>query len=101
MDGCQRLSVIVLRSSGASTPRGDVELVYQERKGVRKGSGWQRVYLARRARTQDWRDGSTILEAVRKALLLRAGKQPGWLAEVAADLERQLKPPADGAAQAG
>lgn len=85
----------------ASTPRGGVEFVYQERKGLRKGSGWQRVYLARRARTQDWRDASTIREAVRKALLLPAGKQPGWLTEVAADLERQLEPPADGGPQAG
>lgn len=84
----------------ASTPRGDVDLVCQERTGLRKGSGWQRVYLARRARTQDWRDGSTIREAVRRALLLPAGKQPGWLSAVADDLERRLTRPGDGGPQA-
>jgi hypothetical protein len=79
-----------------SSPRGRVDAAYQERKGLRHSSSWSPVYLARRANTHDWHDGTTLREAVCKALLLpKSGKTPTWLGAVTTALEQQLASPSD------
>jgi hypothetical protein len=73
-----------------ATARGPVEVVRQEMRGLRRGSGWTWSWVARRKGKVDWSEGSTAQEAIRRATLLPAGKPPGWLAKAASDAERQL-----------
>ncbi|HEY2651953.1 MAG TPA: hypothetical protein VGI50_08530 [Solirubrobacteraceae bacterium] len=79
------------------TPRGAVEVGRQEMRSLRR-SGWNWVWMARRAGNVDWHEASTPTEAVRRAILLPARKPPPWLREAAAEAERQLL--ADGAPDA-
>jgi hypothetical protein len=81
------------------TPRGPVEVVRQQTRGQRRGSGWTWFWLARRAGSVDWHEASSPAEAIRRAILLPARKPPGWLREAAATAEEQLL--ADGDAEAG
>jgi hypothetical protein len=61
------------------TPRGPVEIVRQEMRGLKRSLGWQWFWLARRRGQQDWREATTALEAIRKAVLLPPRKPPTWL----------------------
>ena len=58
--------------------RGRVEVVRQQWRSRRTGSRWQWESLARRGGQRDWKQGSTAREAIRQAMLLSPGKQPGW-----------------------
>lgn len=73
-----------------ATPRGPVEVVRQQMRGLRGGSAWTWSWVARRKGKVDWSEGPTAQEAIRRATLLPAGKPPGWLAKAASDAERQL-----------
>ena len=83
------------------TPRGPVEVVRQEVRGLRRNSGWTWFWAARRARSVDWHEATTPAEAIRQAILLPARKPPEWLREAAATAEAQVlaenPPEADGA----
>src|SRR5579863_10312982 len=72
------------------TPRGPVEVMRQEVRGLRRNSGWTWFWAARRAGRLDWQETTTPAEAIRRAILLPAGKTPGWLREAAATAEQQL-----------
>lgn len=72
------------------TTRGQVEVVRQQVRGPRQGSGWSWSWMARRAGNVDWHEASTPAEAIRRAILLPAGKPPAWLREAAATAEQQL-----------
>jgi hypothetical protein len=84
------------------TPRGPVEVMRQEVRGLRRNSGWTWFWAARRAGRQDWHEASTPAEAIRRAILLPAGKPPAWLRQAAATAEARVladsPPDADGAA---
>jgi hypothetical protein len=73
------------------TPRGPVEVVRQEMRGLPRGTGWTWFWVARRKGKTDWSEGSTAQEAIRRATLLPAGKPPTWLAKAASDAETQLQ----------
>lgn len=73
-----------------ATPRGEVELLCQEMRGLRRGSGWRWFWLARRRGRGDWNEATTACEAIRSAVLLAPGKLPGWVQQAAAEAERQL-----------
>lgn len=75
-----------------ATPRGPVEVVRQEMRGLRRGSVWTWFWVARRKGKVDWCEGPTAQEAIRRATLLPPRKQPGWLTKAASDAERQLQP---------
>jgi hypothetical protein len=75
-----------------STPRGPVEVIRQEVRGLRRNSGWTWFWAARRAGRLDWQEASTPAEAIRRAILLPAGKPPSWLREAAATAEQQVLP---------
>jgi hypothetical protein len=62
----------------------------QEVRGLRRNSGWTWFWAARRAGKLDWQEASTAAEAIRRAILLPAGKPPAWLREAAATAEQQL-----------
>lgn len=72
------------------TPRGPVEVVRQEVRGLRRNTGWAWFWVARRAGHVDWHEASTPAEAIRRAILLPARKPPVWLREAAASAEAQL-----------
>ena len=72
------------------TPRGKVEVVRQEVRGLRRDSGWRWFWAAHRAGTGAWSEASTAREAIRRAMLLPRRKLPAWVNEVAAEAERQL-----------
>jgi hypothetical protein len=72
------------------TPRGSVEVVRQEVKGLRRNTGWTWFWVARRAGHVDWHEASTPAEAIRRAILLPARKPPEWLRQAAATAEAQL-----------
>ena len=72
------------------TPRGPVEVMRQEVRGLRRNSGWTWSWAARRAGRLDWQEASTAAEAIRRAILLPAAKPPGWLREAAATAQQQL-----------
>jgi len=72
------------------TPRGPVEVVRQQTRGLRRGSGWTWFWAARRAGRVDWHEASTAAEAIRRAILLPARKPPAWLREAAATAEQQV-----------
>jgi hypothetical protein len=73
-----------------ATPRGSIDVMHQEMKGLRKSSGWRLFWLARRSGTQNWAQATTAQEAIRKAALLSAGRSPAWLARVAAEASHRL-----------
>lgn len=75
-----------------ATPRGPVEAVRQEMRGLRRGTGWTWLWVARRGGKVDWCEGSTPQEAIRRATLLPAGKPPAWLIKAASEAERVLQP---------
>jgi hypothetical protein len=62
-----------------ATPRGPVEVVRQQWRSQRAGSRWQWEWVARRGGQRGCKQGSTAREALRQAMLLPAGKPPGWL----------------------
>ena len=72
------------------TPRGPVEVLRQEVRGVRQGSGWRWFWVARRKGRADWSEASTVNEAIRKATLLPPRKQPAWLRDAGSEAERQI-----------
>jgi hypothetical protein len=73
------------------TPRGQVDVMHQEMRGLRKGSGRRTFWLARRAGKQDWVQADTRYEAIRKATLLAPKKRAAWLHRAAADARKQLE----------
>ena len=73
-----------------ATARGPVEVVRQQWRSQRAGSGWQWEWLARRRGQRDWKQGTTAREAIRQATLLAPGKQPGWLTAAVEEAERGL-----------
>ena len=72
------------------TPRGPVEVLRQQVRGLRRNTGWTWFWVARRAGHTDWHEASTPAEAIRRAILLPARKPPAWLREAAASAEAQL-----------
>ena len=72
------------------TPRGRIDVMHQEMRGLGKRSGWRRFWLARRSGTHDWAEATTPREAIRRAALLPAKKAPAWLDVAVADAEEQL-----------
>src|SRR5579872_7322126 len=81
------------------TPRGPVEVIRQEVRGLRRNSGWTWFWAARRAGRLDWQEASTPADAIRRATLLPAGRPPTWLREAAATAEQQVL--ADNSSEAG
>ena len=78
------------QSATVGTPRGPVEVVRQEVRGLRRNSGWTWFWVARRAGNIDWHEASTPAEAIRRAILLPARKPPEWLRQAADSAEAQL-----------
>src|SRR5689334_13554798 len=72
------------------TPRGEVEVVRQEMRGLRRGSSWTWFWLAHRRGSGAWSEASTAREAIRRAMLLPPRTLPPWLNAVAAEAEREL-----------
>jgi hypothetical protein len=72
------------------TPRGEVEVVRQEMRGVRRGSSWTLFWLAHRRGSGRWSEAPAAREAIRRATLLPPRKLPAWLNEAAAEAEREL-----------
>ena len=72
------------------TPHGEVEVLRQEMRGLRRGSSWTWFWLARRKGSSGWSEASTVREAIRRAMLLPPRKLPGWLSEAATQAEREL-----------
>jgi hypothetical protein len=68
-----------------------IDVVHQEMRGLRKGSGWRTFWLARRAGKRDWAQADTPIEAIRKATLLAPKKAAAWLDQAAADARKQLE----------
>jgi hypothetical protein len=59
-------------------------------RGLRRNSGWMWFWAARRAGQLDWQEASTAAEAIRRAILVPAGKPPARLREGAATAEQQV-----------
>jgi hypothetical protein len=72
------------------TPRGPVEVLRQEMRGLRQRNAWTTFWLARRKGRNDWAEADTAREAIRRATLLPPRKPPPWLADAAADAERLI-----------
>jgi hypothetical protein len=72
------------------TPRGRVEVMQQEMRGERQGSGWRMFWFARRAGKQEWAQANTPQDAIRKAILLPPKKAGGWLERAVAEVREQL-----------
>jgi hypothetical protein len=72
------------------TPRGAVDVMHQESRGLGRRSGWHNFWLARRVGKPGWAQATTPREAIRRAMLLPPGKTPGWLKVAAAEAERRL-----------
>lgn len=72
------------------TPRGGVEVLRQEMRGLRRGTSWTWFWLARRKGSSGSSEASTAREAIRRAMLLPPRKLPAWLNEAAAEAEREL-----------
>jgi hypothetical protein len=75
------------------TPRGAVDVMHQESRGLRKRSGWHRSWLARGVGKPGWAQATTPREAIGRAMLLPAGKAPGWLEVAATEAEQKLDLP--------
>jgi hypothetical protein len=84
---------VAVRSETISvpTPRGQVEVVRQQRRSQRPGSPWNWEWLARRVGQRDRRQGSTAREAIRQAMLLAPSKQPKWLLDAADRASAELE----------
>ena len=76
-----------------TTPRGRIDVMHQEMRGLGSRSGWHKFWLARRTGTRDWVEATTPREAIRRAVLLPAKKTPGWLDAAVREAERQLERP--------
>ena len=74
-----------------TTPRGRIDVMHQEMRGLGSRSGWHKFWLARRTGTHDWAEATTPREAIRRAVLLPAKKTPGWLDAAVQEAERQLE----------
>jgi hypothetical protein len=72
------------------TPRGRVEVIRQQVKGLRGSSGWRWIWVARRAGQQDWREATTAQEAIRRATLLPPRSHASWLIAATTAAERQI-----------
>jgi hypothetical protein len=77
-----------------ATPRGPVDVLRQEMKGLQQRGSWTWFWLARRTGQTDWCQATTAREAIRKATLLPSRKPPAWLREAAATADAQLGRPA-------
>jgi hypothetical protein len=75
------------------TPRGAVDVMHEESRGLRNRSGWEKFWLARRVGKPGWAQATTPREAIRRAMVLPAGKTPGWLKVAAAEAEQKLDLP--------
>lgn len=64
-----------------ATPRGPVEVVRQQMRGLRGGSAWTWSWVARRKGKVDWSEGPTAQEAIRRATLLPARETAGLASE--------------------
>ena len=73
-----------------SSPRGEVEVVRQQWRSQNSNSRWEWEWMARRSGQRQWRQATSAREAIRQATLLAADKQPAWLAQAAAQAEREL-----------
>ncbi len=73
-----------------ATPRGPVEVVRQQTRGLTRGTSWRWAWLARRRGSGGWSEASTAREAIRHAMLLPPRKVPAWLNEAAVEAERQM-----------
>jgi hypothetical protein len=73
-----------------TTPRGPVEVIRQEMRGLRQHSSWTTFWLARRKGRNDWAEADTARDAIRRATLLPPRKPPPWLARAAAHAERLI-----------
>jgi hypothetical protein len=73
------------------TPRGRVDVMHQEMRGLRKGSGWRTFWLAKRAGKKDWAEATTLQEAIRKATLLPPKKRAAWLDRAVGEARSQLE----------
>ena len=73
-----------------ATPRGEVEVLRQEVRGLRRGSSWRWFWLARTRGSAGWSEASTAREAIRRAILLPPRKLPSWLDGTAAEAGRKL-----------
>ena len=60
------------------TPRGEIEVLRQEMRGLRRGSSWSWFWLAHRKGSTDWSEASTAREAIRRTLLLPPRKLAPW-----------------------
>jgi hypothetical protein len=74
-----------------TTPRGRIDVMHQEMRGLGSRSGWHKFWLARRSGTHDWAEATTPREAIRRAVLLPAKKAPAWLDVAVRETERQLE----------
>ncbi len=72
------------------TPRGRVEVMQQEMRGLSKRSGWRMFWFARQAGKREWAQANTSQEAIRKASLLPPKKAVGWLERAVAEVRSQL-----------
>jgi len=72
------------------TPRGPVDVVRQEARGLRQRGSWTTFWLARRNGRNGWAEADTAREAIRRATLLPPRKPPPWLASAAADAKRLI-----------
>lgn len=77
------------------TPRGPVDVMHQQMRGLRKGSGWRTFWCARRAGKKDWTEATTAQEAIRKATLLPPRKRASWLDRAVAEARSQLQATSD------
>jgi hypothetical protein len=62
-----------------SSPRGPVEVICQQWRSQKANSRWEWVWIARRRGQVQWRQATSAREAIHRATLLAAGKQPAWL----------------------
>jgi len=72
------------------TPRGELEVIRQDMRGLTRGTSWTWFWLARRKGSSGWSEASTPREAITRAMLLPPRKLPGWLSEAAAEAEREF-----------
>ena len=72
------------------TPRGEIDVVRQEMRGLKRGSGWRCFWLVQRTGSAGWSEASTAREAIRRALLMPPRKIPSWVSEAAATAEREI-----------
>jgi hypothetical protein len=72
------------------TPRGEVEVLRQEMRGLSRRSSWTWFWLARRRGSGGWSEASTAREAIRRAVLMPPRELPAWLNEAAAQADHEL-----------